>query len=283
MPPRIFLLFVLSVGALGACVPGAGSEEEPLLVFAAASLADVMEEAAAAWEAAPDGGPIELSFAGSNDLARQIAAGAPADLFVAADRARLEAAGAGGRVDPERAVPLLGNELVVVVPASAGSVPTVASARDLLAFDRLGLADAEAVPAGVYARAWLEAEGVWQELRDRVVPALDVRANLAAVASGSVQAGVVYATDAVAAGGAGPGLAGRVRIAYRVPAGDGAPPVVYWAAPVVDDGGDGRPTGRFLDFLAGPEAAEIFRRHGFRHLPTERPSEPRAPEPRHDA
>ena len=262
-------LGLLLVAGVAACGPGAGPEEEPLLVFAAASLADVMAEAAAAWEAAPGGGPVELSFAGSNDLARQIAAGAPADLFVAADRARLEAAGAGGRVDPERAVPLLGNELVVVVPASAGGAPTVAAARDLLAFDRLGLADPEAVPAGVYARSWLEAEGVWEELRDRVVPALDARANLAAVASGSVPAGVVYATDAAATGC----LSERVRLIYRVPSGTGAPPVVYWAAPV--EGRGSERAAALLDFLAGPEAAEVFRRHGFRHLPTEpRPSAP---------
>lgn len=279
MPPRIFILIGLSVGALTACGPSAEPEEEPVLVFAAASLADVMAEAAAAWEAA-GGGPVELSFAGSNDLARQVAAGAPADLLVAADGARLEMAAEGGRVDPERSVPLLGNELVVVVPASAEEVPEVASARDLLAFDRLGLADPEAVPAGIYARAWLEAEGVWEELRDRVVPALDVRANLAAVASGGVPAGVVYATDAAAPGAGEPaaeGLAARVRVVFRVPSEGGAAPIVYWAAPVAD-GGSGR-AALFLDFLAGPEAAEIFRRHGFRHLPPERPSEPRAPEP----
>lgn len=268
-------LGLLLVAGVAACGPGAGPEEEPLLVFAAASLADVMEEAAAAWEAAPGGGPVELSFAGSNDLARQIAAGAPADLFVAADRARLEAAAEGGRVEPERAVALLGNELVVVVPAAAEDVPEVSSARDLLAFDRLGLADPEAVPAGVYARAWLEAEGAWEELRDRVIPALDVRANLAAVASGSVPAGVVYATDA-AARDTGPTLAGRVRVVFRVPAADGVPPVVYWAVPVTDAGSER--SALLLDFLTGPEAAEIFRRHGFRHLPTE----PRPPESQSD-
>lgn len=271
MLPRIFLLIVLSVGALAACGPGAEPEEEPVLVFAAASLADVMEEAAAAWQAA-GGGPVELSFSGSNHLARQIAAGAPADLFLAADRARLEAA---GRIDPERAVALLGNELVVVVPASAEDLPEVASARDLLAFDRLGLADPEAVPAGVYARAWLEAEGVWEELRDRVIPALDVRANVAAVASGSVPAGIVYATDA-AARDTGPTLAGKVRVVFRVPSEDGAPPAVYWAAPVADGGSER--AAPLLDFLTGPEAAGIFRRHGFRHLPTERATELGAPE-----
>jgi molybdate transport system substrate-binding protein len=264
VPSRISLLAVLSLGLL-ACGPAPGTDDGPLLVFAAASLADALEEVGGAWEAEHPGEPVDFSFAGSNDLARQIAAGAPADLFVAADRERLEMAGGG--IDVDRAVALLGNELVVVVPAAdmtGEAVPEVRSARDLLAFERLGLADPEAVPAGVYARRWLEASGVWEELAPRVVPALDVRANLAAVASGSVSVGVVYATDAVG------GVLGRVRVVHRV-----AAPTVYWAAPVAEDRrgphraqvrAQGRAL-RFLVFLAGRDAGAIFDRHGFRHLP----------------
>lgn len=237
-------------------VAGCGGEE-PVLVFAAASLADALEEVGERWEATHPAAPVAFHFAASNDLARQIAAGAPADLLVTADRARLVAA---ERVDVRSAVALLGNELVVVAPRQPGDSPQVASARDLLAYEAIGLADPEAVPAGAYARAWLEAEGVWGALRDRVVPALDVRANLAAVASGSVPVGVVYATDTLSGE-----LAGRVRVLYRVPPG-AAPPVVYWLAPVADGSPD---AGRILDFLQGPEAGAGFRRHGFRHLPTE--------------
>jgi molybdate transport system substrate-binding protein len=247
---------LLAGALLASCSVGHG----PLLVFAAASLADALEEAGAAWEARHPEAPVAFNFAASNDLARQIASGAPAGLFVAADRERLVAA---GRADLEAAVALLGNELVVV--AAVGSGASVAGARDLLAFERLGLADPEAVPAGVYARRWLEAEGVWEALRDRVVPALDVRANLAAVASGSVPVGVVYATDAAASS--------RVEVVHRVPEERG-PAVVYWAAPILDT--DRRPkrstsvsaADRLLAFLASPEAGEVFRRHGFRHLPT---------------
>jgi molybdate transport system substrate-binding protein len=242
---------------VGAALPGCGGGEDPLLVFAAASLADALEETGAAWEARHPEEPVAFNFAGSNDLARQIAAGAPADLFVAADRERLAAA---ERADLGAAVALLGNDLVVVAPAGSGA--TVAGAGDLLAFERLGVADPEGVPAGVYARRWLESEGVWEELRDRLVPALDVRANLAAVASGSVPAGVVYATDAASSA--------RVEVLYRVPRGR-APRVVYWAAPVRDTGEDAydrrERAERLLDFLAGPEAKAVFERRGFRHLP----------------
>lgn len=246
---------------LGAALPGCrGAGDGPLLVFAAASLADALEEAGAVWEARYPEAPVAFNLAGSNDLARQIAAGAPADLFVSADRERLVAS---GRADLGAAVALVGNELVVVAPA--GSEATVAGARDLLAFERLGLADPEGVPAGAYVRRWLEAEGVWRELRDRVVPALDVRANLAAVASGSVPVGVVYATDAAGSD--------RVEVLHRVPRDPGLE-VVYWAAPIDDAGGGRRAEAeRFLAFLAGPEAAEVFEGAGFRHLPTGEPGD----------
>lgn len=257
---RTRTLLAGGLALLGAALPGCGGEEDPLLIFGAASLADALEEAGAAWEARYPDPPVAFNFAGSNDLARQIAAGAPADLFVSGDRERLVAS---GRADLGAAVALLGNELVVVAPAS--SEVTVSGARDLLAFERLGLADPEGVPAGAYARRWLETEGVWRELRDRVVPALDARANLAAVASGSVPVGVVYATDAAGSD--------RVEVLHRVPRDPGLE-VVYWAAPIDDAGGGRRAEAeRFLAFLAGPEAGEVFRRLGFRHVPTAEPGD----------
>lgn len=287
--------------AAGCPATGGGSAEEPLLVFGAASLADALEEVGEAWEAEHPGEPVAFSFAGSNTLARQIAAGAPADLFVAADRERLVRSRRAGL---EGAVPLLGNTLVVIAPRME-ETPGIERLRigvrepeDLLVFDRIGLADPEAVPAGVYAREWLERSGVWDELRDRVVPAVDVRANLEAVASGGLPVGVVYGTDAAASD--------RVEVLYRVPPPE-APEVVYWAAvvrgadrepagrggraealdpagpappeprgpsgaPASEGGGDASGGGgtraeRFLRFLTGPEAGEVFRRYGFRHLP----------------
>lgn len=248
------LLLGVCLVPLGSCGP------EGTLVFGAASLADVLEEVGASWASSPAGqevGPIEFNFAGSNALARQIAAGAPAELFVSADRRQLEAA---ERVAAGEAVALLSSSLVVIAPTGAGGKGVeIDSARDLLAFDRLALPDPEAVPAGVYARRWLEAEGVWEALEDRVVPALDVRANLAAVASGGVPVGIVYATDAA--------VSDRVEILLRAPGppeGKG-PEIVYWAAPVVPVTPRAE---RLLAYLASPEAGAIFRRYGFEHLPT---------------
>ena len=251
-PTRSSFPLLLSV-LLALPLAGCGGGERPLLVFGAASLADALEEAGEVWREGHPERPVAFNFAGSNELARQIAAGAPADLFVAADRERLNAA---HRILPDAAVPLLSNSLVVIAPRGRGAA--VRSAEDLLAFERIGLPDPEAVPAGVYARRWLEAEGVWTDLAGRVVPALDARANLAAVASGALPAGIVYATDAAASD--------RVEMAHAVA---GGPRIVYWAAPV--EGGDRAAAAEFLAFLRGTPAGEVFRRHGFEHLPSEGP------------
>jgi len=238
------------------------ARQQPLLVFGAASLADALDAAGTTWSTAHPDAPVAFNFAGSNDLARQIAAGAPADLLISADRAQLDAA---SRVISGRAVPLLANSLVVIVPKppgeDPGSMPVVRGARDLLPFARIALPDPEAVPAGVYARQWLEETGVWPALADRVVPALDVRANLEAVASGSLPVGVVYATDAA--------ISDRVTVVYRVPGPpahpDGpGPKIVYWAAPI--EGGDVRGAARFLAWLRSPEAGALFRGFGFQPL-----------------
>jgi molybdate transport system substrate-binding protein len=252
--PATFLLSVL----LAACMPSPPSSEEPeLLVFAAASLSDVLIEVGEAFEAS-GGASVAFHFAASSTLARQIAAGAPADLFLSAGPEPVELLEERGAVVPGSVRPLLGNRLVVVVPAEGGL--TVTAPADLLAVERLALADPEAgVPAGVYARQWLEREGLWAALRPRLVPALDVRAALAAVAAGNVDAGVVYATDAAASG--------RVRVAYRVPP-ERAPRIVYELAEVA--GGDRpEPPGRqaFAAYLAGADTAAVFTRHGFEVLP----------------
>ena len=249
-----------ALAALVAVLVSACGGERPVTVFAAASLADVMEEIAAAWEAAHPELPLELSFAGSSTLARQIAAGAPADLFVSADRAQLLAA---ERLQYAAAVPIAGNRLVVVGPPEAEEL---GGPSDLLSVDRLAMADPTAVPAGVYAREWLLREGLWDALRPRVVPTVDVRSALAAVAAGDLPAGIVYQTDATAGGSAE-----RVRVIYRVPV-ERAPHILYFAAPVVDGAEAGAHP--LLDFLTTPAAGEIFRRHGFVHLPAGEPAPP---------
>jgi molybdate transport system substrate-binding protein len=218
-------------------------------VFAAASLADALGEIGKGFEAA-SGHHVAFNFGGSNDLARQIEAGAPADLFFSADQAQMDRLEKAGLVKAADRVDLLSNQLVVVVPAS--SPRRLSGPGDLAGFPRIALADPEAVPAGVYARTYLESVGLWPALRDRVVPTLNVRAALAAVESENVPAGIVYRTDAA--------LSPRVRIAFEVPRASG-PPIVYVLAPL---GSSPTPAARALVAeLRSARAARVYEKYGF--------------------
>lgn len=231
---------------------GAAPEPVELQIDAAASLRDVLAELAPELERAV-GARIVFNFAASSVLARQIVAADRADLFFSADREWMDFVAAAGLVDESSRCAPLGNRLVVIVPA--GSALVLRSARDLGGPEvrRLALADPDAVPAGRYARAWLEAQGVWRAVAERVVPALDVRAALAAVASGGVDAGVVYRTDAA--------VSRRVRVAFEVPEAEG-PEISYALAALA-----GRPqlaaARAAAAWLRGPQAAPVFERYGF--------------------
>jgi molybdate transport system substrate-binding protein len=226
---------------------------EEVVVFAAASLTDALTEIAAAFERRT-GNRVLLSFGGSSTLARQIRAGAPAQVFVSADLAQMDELEKAGLVRAADRIALVSNRLAVVVPAA--STLTIRSASDLARARRIALADPEVVPAGVYARQWLEGLGLWAALRDRVVPTLDVRAALAAVASEAADAGVVYRTDAA--------ISTRVRMAFEVPEA-AAPAIVYPAALLAT------PTGQaaraFVASLRSAEARATFVKLGFVVLP----------------
>ncbi|WP_426735499.1 molybdate ABC transporter substrate-binding protein [Myxococcus faecalis] len=220
------------------------------LVFAAASTTDVLEELRPAFTKAT-GHTVVLALGSSGDLARQAMAGAPADAFLSADVARMEAVQAAGLVRRGTRVELLSNRLVVVVPVGAKVAP--GGAEDLKGLKRLVLADPAIVPAGVYAKAWLEKVGVWKDVEGKVVPALDVRGALAAVEAGRVDAGVVYATDAA--------QSKKVRVAFEVPSSD-APRIVYPVAALVK--GKAPEVGvAFVKFLQTEPARAAFQRHGF--------------------
>ena len=158
-----------------------------------------------------------------------------------------------GLVRPADRVSLLSNRLAVVVATVSDLV--VSTPEDLVSARRLALGDPEAVPAGIYARRWLESRGLWERLRERVVPTLDVRAALAAVESGSAEAGIVYRSDVA--------ISRRVRVALEVPA-DEAPRIVYPAAVIASSkSSEARP---FLDHLRSADARAVFTRLGFEPL-----------------
>jgi molybdate transport system substrate-binding protein len=245
------IALVVAALLLGRGLPARADE---VTVFAAASLADVLGEVGRTFEAA-SGHHVVFNFGGSNDLARQIEAGAPADLFLSADRAQMDRLEKAGLVRADRRVDLLSNQLVVVVPSS--STERLTGPAELARLPRIALADPEAVPAGVYARTYLESLGLWPAMRERVVPTLDVRAALAAVESGNVSAGIVYRTDAA--------LSKRVRVAFEVPRASG-PRIVYVLAPI---GVAPRPAARaLLSELRSARAARVYEKDGFVVLAT---------------
>jgi molybdate transport system substrate-binding protein len=235
--------------ALVATPYGAGAAPE-VVVSAAASLTEVLQQIATAHEQRT-GDRIVFNFGGSNVLARQIAAGAQVDLFISADEAQLDSV--AERLETSSRVALLSNQLAVAVPDDRPR--RLSSARELTdaAIRRIAIGDPAAVPAGVYAKRYLEKVGIWADVASKVVPCGSVRLALAAVENGAADAAIVYKTDIA--------VARRVREALVVPATEG-PRIVYPAA-VVRSGRHPDGARRFLTFLQGAEAAAVFRRAGF--------------------
>ena len=224
----------------------------PITVSAAVSLTDALTAIGSDYATAGRG-TVRFNFGASNVLARQIAGGAPVDLFISADEAQMNAVAQAGMVLDGTRIDLLSNQLAVVVPSDRPRILT--SIRDLAdpAFKRVAIGDPAAVPAGVYARQYLEKEGLWASVEPRIVPTGSVRAALAAVESGAADAAIVYRTDAR--------TALRATVAWVVPASAG-PRIVYPAA-VVKGSRNASEAKRFLDYLRGPDAARTFDRFGF--------------------
>lgn len=228
-----------------------------LTVFAAASLRDVLGALEAPFTAA-SGASLVFNFAGSNVLARQIEHADGADVYLAANPRWMDHLERVGRLVPGSRRPFLSNHLVVVVQRR--SALALAAPADLVTvpYRFLSLADPEAVPAGIYARRFLEQarfDGVdlWSQLGRRVAPAPDVRAALHLVEARDDVVGIVYRTDAAASS--------QVRIAFPVPP-PLEPPIRYHAA-VIRGGPNADTAARFLAFLAGDTASAVFVAHGF--------------------
>lgn len=237
--------------ALGlALVVPAPAWTEEIVVFAAASLTDVLREVGSGY-ATISGDSVTFNFGGSNELARQIRAGAPADVFFSADLPQMESLEQAGLVRRTERLDVLSNVLAVIVPRD--SKLTLRESRDLLGVRHLALASPEAVPVGVYAKRYFESIGLWDALAGKVVPTLDVRASLAAVEAEHADAGVVYRTDAA--------ISKRVRIAFEVPREQG-PPIVYALAPVATSKKRDA-AAALVRHLVGPQAVAAYERFGF--------------------
>jgi molybdate transport system substrate-binding protein len=245
-------LHAILIALLFLAAPAAAQRRAPL-VLAAASLQESMNAAADAWGRRGHPRPV-VSFAASSALARQIIAGAPADLFASADREWMDAVARAGLVAPGTRSDWLGNRLVIVAPpGTRGTIAMRAPALiRALGGSPIAMADPAAVPAGRYGRAALERLGAWRALSPRVVAAENVRAALALVERGAAPHGIVYATDARASA--------RVRVAGVFPAAS-HPAIVYPLARLrrsTNPEAEG-----FRRFLVSPAGKAIFARYGF--------------------
>jgi len=226
-------------------------------VFAATSLTESLREIATAYELRT-GDRIVFNFAASGTLVRQLEEGAPADIFFSADEARMNDAGNKGLLVMSSRRSLLSNLLVVV--AASDSTLALAGPKDLAApgVKRVALGDPATVPAGTYAKACLTKLELWGVVGKKIVPCESVRAVLAAVESGNVEAGIVYQTDAA--------ISKKVKVAFAVAAADG--PAIRYPAALLKEAPHPAAAGKFLEHLAGREAGKVFTRYGFMLLPT---------------
>ena len=248
---RCFLAALICASALASATAVLAAD---VTVFAAASLKNALDEISATFEA-ETGHSVSLSLAGSSLLARQIALGAPADIYLTASPEWMDYLEGENRLIPGSRRDLLGNRLVLVAPIK--NPGAIAGFEDPALFDHLGqgklaMAMVEAVPAGVYGKSALQSLGLWQDLAPHVAQTDNVRAALALVAAGAAPLGVVYASDARAEP--------RVSVLAEFPAQSHAP-IRYPLALVQGPGGPA--VEAFFAYLQGPKARDAFLSAGF--------------------
>ena len=224
------------------------------VVFAAASLKNALDDAAAGWVKAGHAAP-KISYAASNVLAKQIEEGAPADLFFSADLDWMAYATKKGSIQPDSVVDLLGNTIVLVAPKDAATPIDIRPGFDLaaaLGSGRLAMGNVDAVPAGKYGKAALQKLGAWDSVKDRVAQAESVRAALVLVSRGEAPLGIVYATDATADA--------NVKTVGTFPD-DTHPPIIYPVA--LTKAATSPDAASFLAYLRGADAKSAFEKQGF--------------------
>ena len=249
----------LVLAALLGCGPAGAAEpaSRPVTVFAAASLTNVLDELGREFTRTT-GVPVRFSFASSSILARQIEAGAGADVFFPADQEWMDYLERRSRIEKSSRRNVVGNSLVLIAPRASAVELAIEPGFALVAAlgnGRLATGDPDSVPVGRYARAALTSLGVWNDVVDRLVRAEDVRHALMFVARGEAPLGIAYGTDAR--------VDDRVRIVGTFPAGS-HPPITYPVALTPRAGPDAE---RFVRFILGSAGRTAFERSGFTFLP----------------
>jgi molybdate transport system substrate-binding protein len=250
------LLFACAIPTFSGITQAAEPEKPALLVFAAASLTNVLGELAPAYEKA-SGIPVKLSFAASSVLARQIEAGSNAAVFISADQEWMNYLQARKLISVSSRANVVANRLVLIAPADSSVQLKISRGfklADALGGGRLATGDPDTVPVGRYARSALMKLGVWDQVEDRLVRADNVRGAMTFVARGEAPLGIVYATDAH--------VDPKVRVVATFPDNSHSP-ITYPAAATVTAGPD---AAAFVVFLRSSTAAPIWKKHGFLEL-----------------
>ena len=249
------LIHRLGLLALFLCSTAAHAEQ-PVRVFAAASLTNALNDIGAEWQKAGHPKP-SLAYGSTSTLAKQIEAGAPADVFASADLTWMDYLDQRGWIAANTRANLLGNELVLIVPKGKQFPVQMKAGFDIAAaFDgKLCTGEPGVVPVGIYAKQSLESLGWWSSLQGRIVGTDDVRTALAFVERGECPLGIVYATDAK--------ISDKVEVLDRFPD-SSHKPIVYPFAAVKNARAE---TQAFLKFVeTSPVATGIFDRYGFIRL-----------------
>lgn len=220
-------------------------------VFAAASLTESLKEIASTYEQ-ETGDKIVFNFAASGTLARQIEAGAPADIFFSADESKADDLERKGLIVKGTRQSRLQNSLVIVAQPDVTNIHSPADLTNA-AIQRIALGDVKTVPAGTYAQTYFEKCGLWSALGPKIIPCENVRAVLAAVESGNVDAGAVYKTDAA--------ISKKVKVAFEVPVSDG--PKISYPLALLANAPQPQAANKFLDYLWGNQARSVFLRYRF--------------------
>ena len=231
--------------------------QDKITVFAAASLKNALDDINAAWKG-ETGREATISYESSGMLAKQIEAGAPADLFISANVKWMDYLAEKNLIRADTEIKLLGNAIVLVAPKDSAAEVAIAPDFDLaglLGDGKLAMGDVKSVPAGTYGKAALEALGVWASVEPRIAQTANVRAALKLVATGEAALGIVYATDAVAEP--------DVKVIGTFPA-DTHPPIVYPAT--ITAASKNEDAEAFLKYMQSAKARELLEAQGFKVL-----------------
>ena len=251
---RLILALVTVTAILGPPIQLSAADGQPVLVFAAASLKNALDDVTARY-GRETSKRVSVSYGASSAVARQIEAGAPADLFVSADLDWMDYLQSKKLIKRETRSNLLGNRLALIAPRASTATVAIGPGfplTELLGDGRLAMADPRAVPAGKYGRAALESLGVWPAVEKRLAPAENVRAALALVSRGEAPLGIVYQTDAAADP--------NVRIVGTFPE-HTHPPIVYPVALIAESMNPDAPS--FLTYVRSPAARPLWEKQGF--------------------